>query len=84
MTAPARGKSLICPGHAFVGATTMPDSVGGFAQEDITQGIVTIQDASAADFYEVYTGHWTGSRWMGGCRDSACAQSYRQIQSFKR
>jgi Carbohydrate binding module (family 6) len=27
---------------------------------------------------------WTGSSWKCGCRDSACTQSYWQIQSFKR
>jgi hypothetical protein len=27
---------------------------------------------------------WTGSAWKCGCRDSACMQSYWQIQSFKR
>jgi hypothetical protein len=27
---------------------------------------------------------WTRSMWKCGCRDSACAQSYWQIQSFKR
>src|SRR6266511_4336929 len=26
---------------------------------------------------------WTGSTWKCGCRDSACTQSYWQIQSFK-
>jgi hypothetical protein len=27
---------------------------------------------------------WIGSGWKCGCRDSACMQSYWQIQSFKR
>ena len=27
---------------------------------------------------------WTGSQWKCGCRDSACTQSYWQIQSFRR
>jgi hypothetical protein len=27
---------------------------------------------------------WTGSQWKCGCRDSACTQSYWEIQSFKR
>jgi hypothetical protein len=27
---------------------------------------------------------WTGSMWKCGCRDSACTQSYWQIQRFKR
>ena len=27
---------------------------------------------------------WTGAAWKYGCRDSACTQSYWQIQSFKR
>jgi hypothetical protein len=31
-----------------------------------------------------YTCTWTGSQWKCGCRDSACTQSYWQIQSFKR
>jgi pectate lyase len=32
----------------------------------------------------VYICSWTGSSWKCGCRDSACTQSYWQIQSFKR
>jgi hypothetical protein len=31
-----------------------------------------------------YVCTWTGSAWKCGCRDSACTQSYWQIQSFKR
>ncbi|SRR6266511_4614941 len=31
-----------------------------------------------------YLCSWTGGAWKCGCRDSACAQSYWQIQSFKR
>jgi hypothetical protein len=31
-----------------------------------------------------YVCSWTGSAWKCGCRDSACAQSYWQIQSFKK
>ena len=27
---------------------------------------------------------WQTSQWKCGCRDSACTQSYWQIQSFKR
>jgi hypothetical protein len=27
---------------------------------------------------------WVGSAWKCGCRDNTCAQSYWQIQSFKR
>jgi hypothetical protein len=31
-----------------------------------------------------YVCTWNGSKWLCGCRDSACTQSYWQIQSFKR
>jgi hypothetical protein len=31
-----------------------------------------------------YICSWTGSGWKCGCRDSACTQSYWQIQSFKK
>jgi len=31
-----------------------------------------------------YICSWVGSAWKCGCRDSACTQSYWQIQSFKR
>jgi hypothetical protein len=31
-----------------------------------------------------YICSWAGSAWKCGCRDSACTQSYWQIQSFKR
>jgi parallel beta-helix repeat protein len=31
-----------------------------------------------------YICSWIGSGWKCGCRDSACTQSYWQIQSFKR
>jgi hypothetical protein len=27
---------------------------------------------------------WTGSAWKCGCRDTACVQSYWQIQKFQR
>jgi hypothetical protein len=39
----------------------------------------------AQDSYVLsYMCSWTGSGWKCGCRDSACTQSYWQIQSFKR
>ena len=31
-----------------------------------------------------YIYSWQSSQWKCGCRDSACTQSYWQIQSFKR
>jgi hypothetical protein len=31
-----------------------------------------------------YICSWTGTQWKCGCRDSACTQSYWQIQSFRR
>jgi hypothetical protein len=31
-----------------------------------------------------YVCTWQTSQWKCGCRDNACAQSYWQIQSFKR
>jgi hypothetical protein len=56
-----------------------------FPSEDLhpyDSGLMT--DSTEASDYVAYTCRWTGSRWKCGCRDSACTQSYWQIQSFKR
>jgi len=47
------------------------------------QAIANIPNTSTASFYAAYTCHWTGLRWMCGCRDSACTQSYWQIQKIQ-
>jgi hypothetical protein len=39
----------------------------------------------AQDTYALgYLCTWTGSAWKCGCRDTACTQSYWQIQNFRR
>ena len=48
------------------------------------QGMVTIADLSTPSFYVAYTCHWTGSRWMCGCRDAACSQNYWQVQRVQK
>jgi hypothetical protein len=48
------------------------------------QGSIFVQDTTTPLYYVAYTCQWTGSKWMCGCRDQACMQSYWQIQSFKR
>jgi hypothetical protein len=47
---------------------------------------IAITSAEMAQDSDVlgYICSWTGSSWKCGCRDSACTQSYWQIQSFKR
>ena len=47
------------------------------------QGVATIQDLSTPSYYVAYTCKWTGSAWKCGCRDSACTQSYWQIQKLQ-
>jgi hypothetical protein len=48
--------------------------------------IMTMSDAELAQtsHYVGYICKYNGSAWKCGCRDSACAQSYWQIQQFKR
>ena len=48
------------------------------------QGTAQIPDITQPTYYVAYTCHWTGSKWMCGCRDSACTQSYWQIQRIQR
>jgi hypothetical protein len=45
---------------------------------------LTSTELTQDSYYVAYTCKWTGSTWKCGCRDSACTQSYWQIQSFKR
>jgi hypothetical protein len=50
-----------------------------------TANITLTSTELAQDSYVLsYMCSWTGSGWKCGCRDSACTQSYWQIQSFKR
>jgi hypothetical protein len=48
-----------------------------------TMGLTSAELANP-NYSLAYICSWTGSAWKCGCRDSACTQSYRQIQSFKR
>ena len=45
---------------------------------------LTSTELSQNSYVLGYLCTWTGSTWKGGCRDSACTQSYWQRQSFKR
>jgi hypothetical protein len=45
---------------------------------------LTSTELSQPSYALAYLCTWNGSGWKCGCRDSACTQSYWQIQSFKR
>jgi hypothetical protein len=74
-----------------------PDGAQGWTQATLTgagkisnawfpqkaQTLITI-DPDLMTYVIGYVCTYTGSAWKGGCRDSACTQSYWQIQSFKR
>jgi Carbohydrate binding module (family 6)/Right handed beta helix region/Protein of unknown function (DUF1565) len=45
---------------------------------------LTSTELANTSYNLAYICSWTGSSWKCGCRDSACTQSYWQIQSFKR
>jgi hypothetical protein len=45
---------------------------------------LTSTELSQPSYALAYLCSWTGSAWKCGCRDSACTQSYWQMQSFKR
>jgi hypothetical protein len=45
---------------------------------------LTSTELSQPSYALAYLCTWTGSQWKCGCRDSACTQSYWQIQQFKR
>src|SRR5882724_547191 len=47
------------------------------------QGVTKIPDQTKATFYVAYTCQWTGTSWKCGCRDSACMQSYWQLQKIQ-
>jgi len=49
----------------------------------LAQGVTTIQDQSKPTYYVAYTCTWTGTKWMCGCRDSSCNQSYWQVQKIQ-
>ena len=50
------------------------------------QGVATVQDQSIPTYYVAYTCQWipptTGQagKWLCGCRDATCAQSYWMVQ----
>jgi parallel beta-helix repeat protein len=46
------------------------------------QGVAQI-DTATPNYYVAYTCTWTGSAWKCGCRDSACTQSYWQVQRIQ-
>jgi hypothetical protein len=69
--------------------------IGGAWFPGSAQGIVSIPDTTTASFYVGYTCKWippgagqAGSGqtgvWKCGCRDSACSQSYWQLQKVQR
>jgi hypothetical protein len=45
---------------------------------------LTSTELSQDSYVLSYMCNWTGSGWKCGCRDSACTQSYWQIQQFRR
>jgi hypothetical protein len=58
---------------------------GAWYPKTATTNISLTSTELAQDSYVLsYMCSWTGTNWKCGCRDSACTQSYWQIQSFKR
>jgi parallel beta-helix repeat protein len=48
------------------------------------QGVTQIQGQTMpTTYYVAYTCMWTGTKWMCGCRDQACGQSYWQLQRIQ-
>jgi hypothetical protein len=47
------------------------------------QGVTQIPDPTKTTYYVAYTCTWTGSKWMCGCRDAQCGQSYWQLQRIQ-
>jgi hypothetical protein len=45
---------------------------------------LTSTELSQNSYVLGYMCSWMGSAWKCGCRDSACTQSYWQIQQFRR
>jgi hypothetical protein len=45
---------------------------------------MTSTELANPSYVLAYLCTWTGTNWKCGCRDQACAQSYWQIQSFKK
>ena len=55
--------------------------ISGAWYQTSAQGVTTI-DQSTPTYAVAYTCTWNGSAWKCGCRDSACTQSYWQIQKI--
>jgi hypothetical protein len=45
---------------------------------------MTDSEQAQTNHYVAYTCKYTGTQWKCGCRDSACMQSYWQVQQIKR
>jgi len=45
---------------------------------------VPVTDISSINYLVAYVCAWTGTEWKCGCEDNACANSYWQLQTFKR
>jgi hypothetical protein len=56
--------------------------ISGSWYKSFAQGVAQM-DTATPNYYVAYTCSWTGSKWMCGCRDSSCAQSYWQIQKIQ-
>jgi len=57
--------------------------ISGAWYKSSAQGVTNIPDPTKATYYVAYTCTWTGSKWMCGCRDAACSQSYWQLQKIQ-
>ena|SRR6266850_769783 len=56
--------------------------ISGSWYKSSAQGVAQI-DTTTPTFYVAYTCQWTGSKWMCGCRDATCSQSYWQLQKIQ-
>jgi hypothetical protein len=57
--------------------------ISGAWYQSYAQGVVSM-DTSSAAYYVAYACIWNGSRWLCGCRDASCAQSYWQVQRVQK
>ena len=56
--------------------------ISGAWYKSFAQGVAQM-DTATPNYYVAYTCQWTGSAWKCGCRDSACSQSYWQLQKIQ-
>jgi hypothetical protein len=90
---PTTTKTLYVYKTAYVapsGATNWPpvdlfgsNLIWGTWYSKSAQGVTTIPHTTRATYYVAYTCTWTGSKWMCGCRDQVCSQSYWQLQKIQ-